>query len=442
MKRSIKVITLLCLALCLVLCLTACGCKHTYDNDCDTTCNDCGEIRTVGDHTYTDATCTTPKTCTVCNHKDGDALGHTPANDDGDCTTAVVCLTCGEDAVGALTHADDNLDGSCDTCSTKLDWFLNTETSTCYVFTTDGLYHWANNLSQSNMTLMADIVLPDELTFDLDEDGTNDSNWQPVTLYATVEGNGHSIAGLKIDCPNKDSVGLFSNVMAGGKVQNLSMVDIDLKGGFEVGGIAAYNYGTIVNCSVNGSIQSTANSVGGIAGLNFDNGTIIACSNSANISGLNDTAGVMGGIVGQYNAPGGKVVACYNIGNITAVGSQKGGIAGTLHNGSAIACYSTGSVSDNWYAGAIAGQGNNTVLLHTYWSVPEGSVSNAHGWDGWTSTDGTAKEVDSETFSWTDAMNAMNGELERLGYEWRYVLNTGDDAETRPLLLQKVSTES
>ena len=58
---------------------------------------------TVGDTTYsvhvhgwTDADCDTPKTCSGCGTTEGDALGHTPAEDDGDCTTAVYCANgCG-----------------------------------------------------------------------------------------------------------------------------------------------------------------------------------------------------------------------------------------------------------------------------------------------------------------------------------------------------------
>ena len=53
------------------------------------------------EHSWLDATCTEPKTCSACGATEGEALGHTPGQDDGDCTTAVSCAVCGEEAVPA-----------------------------------------------------------------------------------------------------------------------------------------------------------------------------------------------------------------------------------------------------------------------------------------------------------------------------------------------------
>ena len=88
--------------------LTACGnkCEHTYDNACDATCNECEETREVGAHDWSAATCTAPKTCKICGATDGNALGHTPENDDGDCTTAVTCTACDTVIVEAKTAHD------------------------------------------------------------------------------------------------------------------------------------------------------------------------------------------------------------------------------------------------------------------------------------------------------------------------------------------------
>ena len=48
---------------------------HKYTNACDTTCNLCKAKRTIK-HTYKAATCTKPKTCSVCKKTSGKALGH------------------------------------------------------------------------------------------------------------------------------------------------------------------------------------------------------------------------------------------------------------------------------------------------------------------------------------------------------------------------------
>jgi len=54
-----KKLTLILLSVLMIVALVACGdkeCKHTYDNACDATCNDCGETREVSAHQWNDAT--------------------------------------------------------------------------------------------------------------------------------------------------------------------------------------------------------------------------------------------------------------------------------------------------------------------------------------------------------------------------------------------------
>jgi hypothetical protein len=53
-------------------------------------------------HIYSEATCTTPKTCTVCGGTDGSALGH--AWQEATCTTPKTCTVCGCTDGSALGH--------------------------------------------------------------------------------------------------------------------------------------------------------------------------------------------------------------------------------------------------------------------------------------------------------------------------------------------------
>ena len=73
-----KKLSLILLSMLLIFTLAACGdkCEHTYDNACDATCNECGEVREVGAHDYAAADCDTAKTCKNCGATDGEALGH------------------------------------------------------------------------------------------------------------------------------------------------------------------------------------------------------------------------------------------------------------------------------------------------------------------------------------------------------------------------------
>ena len=68
------------LALCCTLTLCACGHEHTWvDATCTEpkTCSECGETEgeSLG-HSWVDATCTEPKTCSICGETEGDPLGH------------------------------------------------------------------------------------------------------------------------------------------------------------------------------------------------------------------------------------------------------------------------------------------------------------------------------------------------------------------------------
>ena len=93
MKRNI--ILICCLLLCLIL-LGGCACEHTWvDANCiaPKTCSSCGEIEgePLG-HAWVDANCIAAKTCSSCGETEGEPLGHTwtPA----DCITSKTCSVC------------------------------------------------------------------------------------------------------------------------------------------------------------------------------------------------------------------------------------------------------------------------------------------------------------------------------------------------------------
>ena len=77
MKRIFALI----MAAVLMLLLASCSsCKHSWQEaDCTTpkTCTLCGETRgTALGHSWMDATCTAPKTCSVCRATEGEPLEH------------------------------------------------------------------------------------------------------------------------------------------------------------------------------------------------------------------------------------------------------------------------------------------------------------------------------------------------------------------------------
>ena len=77
------------------------------------TCSVCGE--TEGDalgHSWIDATCTEPKTCSVCGETEGEAAGHTWI--DATCTAPATCSACGITEGTAAGHTFVN--GVCSAC--------------------------------------------------------------------------------------------------------------------------------------------------------------------------------------------------------------------------------------------------------------------------------------------------------------------------------------
>ena len=90
-----KALTLCILLSILCILLTACfvkPCEHTYDNDCDVACNECGEERTIT-HKWSAETCGSVLSCTVCGHSDGEIMEHEWKN--ATCTVPKTCGNCG-----------------------------------------------------------------------------------------------------------------------------------------------------------------------------------------------------------------------------------------------------------------------------------------------------------------------------------------------------------
>lgn len=111
MKYTIKHLFQL-IVICLLLgSLTACACKHEFGEWTTTqeaTCTDegvltrictkCGEEETeaieLKEHTWEEATCIAPKTCSSCGTTEGEAAGH--VWEDATCTKPKTCQACGE----------------------------------------------------------------------------------------------------------------------------------------------------------------------------------------------------------------------------------------------------------------------------------------------------------------------------------------------------------
>lgn len=278
----------------------------------------------------------------------------------------------------------------------------------------------------------------------------SDIDWTPIGTESrpytgNFDGGGHTITGLKIDKSGTDYVGLIGCLGSEGKVQNVTLTNISVSGANCVGGIAGQNYGTVENCSVNGTVTGKGfTDTGGIAGSNY--GTISGCSaeetvtGSVNVGGIaggsylgviidgcHSTAAVsgissVGGVVGNLGN-GCSLMACYSTGNVTATltggYANVGGVVGINSQGTVTGCYhATGEITSlgRGRIGGIVGENHIGTVAACYWdsNLSSGTGSN-NGNDDTHKVDGTD--------TWQTAVAAMNTALQSAGSGWHYVLN-------------------
>jgi len=135
------------------------------------------------------------------------------------------------------------------------------------------------------------------------------------------DGNGYYIASLDIV-----GGGLFNSNT--GILRNIRIFSgtMDVSGQEYAGGICAVNRGTIVACINEAMITKAENTVGGICGLNDEEGTIIGSINTGNIL----QGKIVGGICGtNNNTDEGAVAACILTGMLNHEADKLGGISGT-----------------------------------------------------------------------------------------------------------------
>jgi hypothetical protein len=102
--------------------------------------------------------------------------------------------------------------------------------------------------------------------------------WTPIgggsapMFTGSFDGSGHVIEGITVNTPNADDVGMFGAVGNGGTIRNLGLLNVDINGRNNTGGVAgritaagAGIVSTIENCFVTGTVTGN-NNVGGIVG--------------------------------------------------------------------------------------------------------------------------------------------------------------------------------
>ena len=181
-----------------------------------------------------------------------------------------------------------------------------------------------------------------ELTADIDLAGID---WQPIgnlsePFNGVFRANGYTISNLTIKMGNTIGMGLFQVIGARGRVENVGLVNVDIVGQNNVGGIAGYNYGTIINSYADGKLVVMNSYVGGLVGRN-NGGMIVNSYANVDIRANNIYAG---GLVG-WNEENSFIVNSYAIGAVRANNGLAGGLVGSSQRGAKIQnSYASGDV--------------------------------------------------------------------------------------------------
>lgn len=225
------------------------------------------------------------------------------------------------------------------------------------------------------------------------------------TFGGIFDGDGHTISNLEIGTIGT-ATGLFRYIRQGAVVKNLTVTGrVSPEGSkSKTGMLAGVNYGSVLNCSVFGSV-SGEEAVGGLVGVNEASGEIRRCNARAVVAGDHYVGGICGknyGILNNCSNSGkintyskdvtydldditmdnlenlnsmenvaahtdtggiagyseGKIYYCSNMGTVgyQHVGYNTGGIVGRLHQGYLQNCTNSGEILGRKDVGGIVGQ--------------------------------------------------------------------------------------
>lgn len=264
----------------------------------------------------------------------------------------------------------------------------DTKTVTYEVDKAEGLQAWAEAVTNDltiNCTLETDIEV---------------SNWSPIQNFSgEFDGQGHAISGL--------TQPLFDTVESGGMVKNVTL-EVQITGtNWRVGGIVGdTNEGTIMNCTVSGDISNSRDYTAYTGGIVCDNkGTVIGCTVDSDIQASGENS-----IIGTSAVAGGIAATNY------------GTIKGCCYTGTSVQAKNPGT------AGGITGICyRSSSITSCYWSCPENG--------GGTKVGGTITGGQ-VTDGWAEAIDAMNAQLGNCEYEFAL-----DEKTQKPVLVERNSAE-
>ena len=229
-----------------------------------------------------------------------------------------------------------------------------------------------------------------ELTRDLDfqsagsyaSDAVNDkwttgNGWLPIGVgdgfRSLFDGNGMAITNLfmrREGANQPEYIGLFGSNR--GEISRIGVVNVDVTGESNVGGLAGRNQGRITSSYSTGNVSGEAR-IGGLIGVN--SGEIISSYASSKVSG-----GPVGGLVGRHDE--GSITFSYATGDVSSDSERAGGLVGE-GSSEITSSFASGNVTGGTIVGGLVGSGYNITSSYATGEVSgERTVGGLAGWGG------------------------------------------------------------
>ncbi len=238
----------------------------------------------------------------------------------------------------------------------------------------------ADDLQNINDDVNADYVLANDIDASDTGDWNDGEGFLPIgdefdigEFTGTFDGQGHSITGLYINRTSSD-IGLFGRIGEGAVIRDVSLIDVDITGYGDVGGlIGQNNEGLVQDIHISGYVRGES-TVGGLIGYNWA-GIVEDSSVTADVYGIDAFSlwGTVGGLIG-YNYMG-TVERSYATGDVIAEdGVQIGGLIGANRGSFAnevevLSSYATGRVIGREDVGGLIGWNAELATLNDVYSV-------------------------------------------------------------------------
>ena len=198
-------------------------------------------------------------------------------------------------------------------------------------------------------------------------DYSDGEGWRAIGIFfsdpfsGVYDGNGYKITNLTINRPDTDTASLFGYLSGdGAMIDNVTLEDVSVTGRYFVGALTGSNSGgTIINCSVSGSVTGI-DRVGGLVGWNSSHAVISGCSSSASVTGQRSVGGLVG--VNRSHATVTRSSANSDVSGYINIG----GLAGyNFKDGEITRSFARGNVTGNKESGGLVGK-NNSIISDSY----------------------------------------------------------------------------